>query len=1703
MSRPRSIYIGNMKPGMTGSWPRIVADNQKVPSLGSLTSYWPATFASIQTALDFIWNQGAIPVLDWNSCSFGAPPSGFANTAITAGVQDTFLNTWFAACNAWNKPIFIVFDCEMNGSWMGYSDFVTTWGDPTYGPNAAGSFSTMFQHVVNLQRANGCTNISWVFAPNLQAPDNTTPASAQTRQPLAQFFPPGYWHVLSWDGFDTGGSPNMAQPSMTFDQLNRGYAGYLGNTLANLQALDPNMGILINSFGSDTRLGTDLNPSWATAPIVDGPHRGNWWLDTLLTQLPSSIYSRVIGLTVFDSDNNAATTPFPIPPGFSTADNDTCVGSPDPAATSGTYGGLAYTVRTPAAALDGWRKGVSSSLYLQGGKFQRPPLGTRPDAYWTMRDTDLLRTSILSLANLQGFWEFNDASGATVLVDSSGNARNGTVPTGATIALAQPKVAPQGSTSISFPGDVTNGYAAVADNAAFSVVTANGLTVGCVFQANVLPVSGSVAALVSKGTAGQYEWTLRITSTGVEFIVWSLVGGTYTTAGTGPIVAGKPYLVMATIDTTLPGSYATPSSPKGIIYLYGATATQSADFTGQTLAHGTAPINFGRRGDATSPFNGRIQYAFVTSSVQSAATFNELQRAFDPGSVLPYASNTFIQDILNTNGVIDLWVGDDPTGTVRIQNNLATERYLTPHGSVTLQQPSIIPSSPTLGSIALGGTVNDWLDATSVADWSVTQTGKLSITVGFYPTSIPAAGTFGTIISKAGNGSFEWAIRVIGGSQGRVEWIGWTPQGATIWSAQTAGPDYFVLNQWNFLTVTFNSAHAGSNATPSDPLAYITVNGGQSYGSGDFAAIPAASNAPITVGRRGDGSQPFAGRIAVPAVYNVELTRAVHDMLYNASTSGTPIVAADSEALVSSETASVSNIVAAPASSKGSIWYCHNINYMGAYPPNQNGYYGQTIDGTNDVISIWESRAAAAMGAQWVATAKRVPSLSWGQQWMMNGAYYPFSSVRVGLDNCLNAGRIPFLHWGPWQITPNHGPDYSLRPAAIAAGNHDNFLHQWFAACAAWGRPFFMRWIHEDNANNGWGVDNFPWCVGTMQSTSSPSSWVNTPSDIVGAKRKVRAIQLQEGATNCALATCFNIMGTGGSTSVYHLADLYPGSDNQVDLNTLDGYNQTDPTTGPSFYQVFRGVNASPAYSSLRDTWGELMALDPSGSIPLGIAEVNCNLNINDTAHRIARGNWYTNMFQDFADPVKFPRAAIISPFYWGNNYDATNANFAPEFDGTQTSNPDYLAYIQALGRTKYVSYPHFTPLPNNRTPTSYAASTQQTPFENALLSTEVIVGAWNFDDAVGATTLADASGLNRTLANSGMLLQQAPVVPSETRRSAGFTGTSYADGGDLDDYSFVTTGQLCIVTTVVFQTVPTGPATIVAKANLNNNEWELRANGNAIEFLAWEPLGATYASALAAANIIAGVPMLIVAQIDVNATPHMRLWAQDPTVTIAHGSADFAAAPGNTTSTLRFGQRGYGDHQAPSGMRIGICALLRNTITDQSYQELWNSFSSGNVKIGSDASVIVSVETRALLPTMGASDLTALAGKSTETAATPGVFTLTDTDLLVSGESTSMVQSRLIVSTDIGTMFETEAATLLQVAAPIITGVVASRLSDTSVLITWNTDKPSTSQVEYGLTTVYGTLTPINPTAVTAHSVVISNLLPNTTYHFRVRSDG
>ncbi len=94
-------------------------------------------------------------------------------------------------------------------------------------------------------------------------------------------------------------------------------------------------------------------------------------------------------------------------------------------------------------------------------------------------------------------------------------------------------------------------------------------------------------------------------------------------------------------------------------------------------------------------------------------------------------------------------------------------------------------------------------------------------------------------------------------------------------------------------------------------------------------------------------------------------------------------------------------------------------------------------------------------------------------------------------------------------------------------------------------------------------------------------------------------------------------------------------------------------------------------------------------------------------------------------------------------------------------------------------------------------------------------------------------------------------------------------------------------------------------------------------------------------------------------------------------------------------------------------------------------------------------------------------------------------------------VYNRALSSAEIQSIYTEGADT----TPPTISSVAASSITTNSATVTWTTSENSDTQVEYGTTASYGTLTTLNAALVTSHSVALSGLSANTLYHYRVKS--
>jgi len=81
------------------------------------------------------------------------------------------------------------------------------------------------------------------------------------------------------------------------------------------------------------------------------------------------------------------------------------------------------------------------------------------------------------------------------------------------------------------------------------------------------------------------------------------------------------------------------------------------------------------------------------------------------------------------------------------------------------------------------------------------------------------------------------------------------------------------------------------------------------------------------------------------------------------------------------------------------------------------------------------------------------------------------------------------------------------------------------------------------------------------------------------------------------------------------------------------------------------------------------------------------------------------------------------------------------------------------------------------------------------------------------------------------------------------------------------------------------------------------------------------------------------------------------------------------------------------------------------------------------------------------------------------------------------------------------ETATPLDTTPPLISEVRVAGYTGETAAIAWKTDEESTGQVEYGTSDAYGKVAATDSALTTNHSIELTGLQPNTTYHFRVKS--
>jgi mannan endo-1,4-beta-mannosidase len=213
-----SRYLGVYEPGAPFSFQPVRAfarTTRTRPGIDLYYSSWGMRFQA--TFANAAYQAHAITLIQMMPSG-----PGVSLPAIASGKYDHYLDAFAQAVRSFRHGIIIGFGPEMNGNWY-------PWGYPNAAP---ATWVAAWRHVVNIFRANGADNVTWLWTPN---------QIFRGSGPLTQYWPGK--NYVTWVGIDAYFVPQEHQ----FDQV-------IGPTLAAVRRItsDP---VIISETGIAPKAG--------------------------------------------------------------------------------------------------------------------------------------------------------------------------------------------------------------------------------------------------------------------------------------------------------------------------------------------------------------------------------------------------------------------------------------------------------------------------------------------------------------------------------------------------------------------------------------------------------------------------------------------------------------------------------------------------------------------------------------------------------------------------------------------------------------------------------------------------------------------------------------------------------------------------------------------------------------------------------------------------------------------------------------------------------------------------------------------------------------------------------------------------------------------------------------------------------------------------------------------------------------------------------------------------------------------------------------------------------------------------------------------------------------------------------------------------------------------------------------------------------
>lgn len=221
------------------------------------SSYWGQQ-SFPRRNLEIIARHQSIPLIFWSP--WDKPymqdrgPDRFSLVAILAGRWDTYIDMWADEAKAWERPFFVAWGLEMNGTWFPWSGYFYGAGTEVAKGHFAGPelFKKAYRYVVDRVRARGAKNIMWVYHTNNYSYPN------EEWNTMAAYYPGDDY--VDWLGMSAYGKQFDRDPWVTAsDALSYAYD--------DLAKLNPHKPIMVAEWGIGEFPNAGSKASWITEAL--------------------------------------------------------------------------------------------------------------------------------------------------------------------------------------------------------------------------------------------------------------------------------------------------------------------------------------------------------------------------------------------------------------------------------------------------------------------------------------------------------------------------------------------------------------------------------------------------------------------------------------------------------------------------------------------------------------------------------------------------------------------------------------------------------------------------------------------------------------------------------------------------------------------------------------------------------------------------------------------------------------------------------------------------------------------------------------------------------------------------------------------------------------------------------------------------------------------------------------------------------------------------------------------------------------------------------------------------------------------------------------------------------------------------------------------------------------------------------------------